>query len=109
MHKDHSFHDEVDVVMVADNIAEGVDGICWSGASFVTNEIVYMAGNHEFYRHNIDATSEQNQKAAQRMDVKLLQRDAWRHSVPTAQRCGRTLRSLARTTATRPCTRRAFE
>ncbi len=76
VHNDRRIDDDVDVVVLAGDIAEGVDGIRWARESFVTKEIVYVAGNHEFYKHNIDSTSEQMQEVTRRMDVHLLQRDA---------------------------------
>lgn len=42
----------VDVVVLAGDIAEGVQGIRWARETFIMKEIVYVAGNHEYYdRH----------------------------------------------------------
>jgi Icc-related predicted phosphoesterase len=75
VHNDRRIDDGVDVVVLAGDIAEGVDGIRWARESFLSKEIVYVPGNHEFYKHNIDAPSEHMKEVAQRMGVHLLQRD----------------------------------
>lgn len=75
VHNGRRIDDGVDAVVLAGDISEGVQGICWARECFSTKEIVYVPGNHEFYRHNIDATSEHMKEVAQRMGVHLLQRD----------------------------------
>lgn len=40
---------EADVVVLAGDIAPGQRGILWALETFKTLEIVYVAGNHEFY------------------------------------------------------------
>ncbi len=74
VHNDRRIDDGVDVVVLAGDISEGVQGIRWARECFVTKEIVYVPGNHEFYGHNIDATSEHMKEVAKRMGVHLLQR-----------------------------------
>lgn len=76
VHNDRRIDDCVDVVVLAGDISEGVQGIRWARECFVTKEIVYVPGNHEFYGHNIDATSEHMKEVAKRMGVHLLQRDS---------------------------------
>lgn len=76
VHNDRRIDEGVDVVVLAGDIAEGVQGIRWARETFVTKEIVYVAGNHEFYRHNVDALSVQLREVAQRMGVFYLERDA---------------------------------
>jgi Icc-related predicted phosphoesterase len=65
-----------DVVVLAGDIAEGVTGIRWARETFISKEIVYVAGNHEFYDNNIDALTEYLREVAQRMGVHFLERDA---------------------------------
>lgn len=55
VHKDRRIDEGVDVVVLAGDIAEGVQGILWARETFVTKEIVYVAGNHEFYDNNVDS------------------------------------------------------
>lgn len=76
VHRDRRIDDGVDVVVLAGDIAEGVQGIRWARETFVTKEIVYVAGNHEFYDHNVDALTVYLREVAQRMDVHFLERDA---------------------------------
>ncbi len=43
---------EADVVVIAGDVAQGERGINWARAAFPKLDIVYVAGNHEFYRGN---------------------------------------------------------
>lgn len=45
---------EADVVVLAGDIAVGVDGIAWAGAMFRDKPVIYVPGNHEFYGHDIE-------------------------------------------------------
>lgn len=76
VHNDRRIDDGVDVVVLAGDIAEGVQGIRWARETFVTKEIVYVAGNHEFYWHGIDALMHHMREVAGQMGVHFLERDA---------------------------------
>lgn len=76
VHKDRRIDEGVDVVVLAGDIAEGVQGIRWARETFVTKEIVYVAGNHEFYDNNVDSLVVTLREVAQRMGVHFLERDA---------------------------------
>lgn len=76
VYKGRRIDEGVDVVVLAGDISEGVQGIRWARETFVTKEIVYVAGNHEFYDHNVDALTVYLREVAQRMDVYFLERDA---------------------------------
>lgn len=45
---------EADVIVLAGDIHVGAFGIEWARATFPNQEIVYVAGNHEFYGHRWD-------------------------------------------------------
>jgi predicted phosphodiesterase len=38
-----------DVIVLAGDIHKGVDGMAWARKTFPNHEIIYVAGNHEFY------------------------------------------------------------
>lgn len=76
VHKNRRIDEGVDVVVLAGDIAEGVQGIRWARETFVTKEIVYVAGNHEFYDNNVDSLVFYLREVAQRMGVYFLDRDA---------------------------------
>lgn len=76
VHQDRRIDDGADVVVLAGDIWEGVNGIRWAREMFVTKEVVYVTGNHEYYESNIEAMTEQQRAMARRMDVHFLQRDA---------------------------------
>lgn len=46
-----------DVVVLAGDIAVGVDGIAWAGSMFRDKPVIYVPGNHEFYGHDIELTA----------------------------------------------------
>jgi Icc-related predicted phosphoesterase len=64
-----------DVVVLAGDIAEGERGIRWARETFISKEIVYVAGNHEFYGHGFEALTDRMREVARQMDVHFLERD----------------------------------
>ena len=76
LHKGKRIDDGVDVVVLAGDINEGVQGIRWARETFPTKEIVYVNGNHEFYDNNITFLPEYLREVAGRMGVHYLDRDA---------------------------------
>jgi predicted phosphodiesterase len=42
---------DADVVILAGDIDQGTRGIAWARATFPDKEIIYLAGNHEYYKH----------------------------------------------------------
>lgn len=65
-----------DVVVLAGDIAEGERGIRWAREQFTAKEIVYVAGNHEFYGHGFEALTDRMREVAKQMGVNFLERDA---------------------------------
>lgn len=64
-----------DVVVLAGDIHQGSTGLAWARETFATQEIVYVAGNHEFYRHDWDALLPELRGEAQRHGIHLLEND----------------------------------
>jgi predicted phosphodiesterase len=73
---DQRIDDGVDVVVLAGDIAEGTQGIRWARETFITKEIVYVLGNHEFYSGHIQFLTKNACEVAKSMGVHLLERDA---------------------------------
>ncbi len=44
---------DADVVVLAGDVGPGTRGLDWARAAFGDTPVVYVAGNHEFYRHAI--------------------------------------------------------
>ena len=66
---------DADVVVLAGDIHVGVDGMSWARAHFGDTPIVYVAGNHEFYGHELEAELHRLRDAAQLNDIELLDTD----------------------------------
>jgi Icc-related predicted phosphoesterase len=67
---------DVDVVVLAGDIAPGLRGMRWARETFSGQKIVYVAGNHEFYDHQLDALSLQLRDAAKDLSVFFLERSS---------------------------------
>jgi predicted phosphohydrolase len=52
---------DVDAVILAGDIHVGIEAIRWIRAHFADRPVIYVAGNHEYYRHNLPRL---NQKIA---------------------------------------------
>lgn len=46
--------DNIDVLVLAGDIAEGTAGVEWASRLKTDIPIIYVFGNHEYYRHNIE-------------------------------------------------------
>ena len=65
-----------DVVVLAGDIDLGLAGIEWGRASFPDKDVVYVAGNHEFYGHDWNGLRDQMRQEAHRQTVHFLENDA---------------------------------
>lgn len=65
-----------DAVVLAGDIAAGVDGIVWARRVFANLPVFYVAGNHEFYRGHWTRTLDEMRQAAHAHDVTFLEDDA---------------------------------
>lgn len=64
-----------DVVVLAGDIHVGVRGIAWARAAFPHQELVYVAGNHEFYRAHWQRLLPQLREEAAKYGVRFLEND----------------------------------
>ena len=55
---DAGIHDDVDcdVVVLAGDIANGIDGLEWAADTFMSRQIIYVMGNHEYYEQDLHHT-----------------------------------------------------
>jgi len=65
-------HPEVDVVCLAGDIHVGVQGVGWAAEMFPDTPVVYVPGNHEFYRHAYPRLLQKMSDAAEGTSVHLL-------------------------------------
>ena len=64
---------DADVVVLAGDIHEGTAGLTWARAAFPHQQIVYVAGNHEYYRHTWRFLPEQMRAAARALGIHFLE------------------------------------
>lgn len=65
---------EADVVVLAGDIGNGTRGIAWARQAWPDKEVVYVPGNHEYYRSEIGIENEQMEQAARVYGVHVLNR-----------------------------------
>lgn len=61
------------VIVLAGDIDEGTKGLDWARDSFPKSEIIYVAGNHEFYRNHWDRLLIDMRQKAQRLGIHFLE------------------------------------
>lgn len=66
---------EADVIVLAGDIWKGAAGIPWAREAWPGKEIIYIAGNHEFYGHERRLTIEECRQAAKETGVHFLDND----------------------------------
>ena len=76
VHAGERIDEGVDVVVLAGDIAEGIQGIRWARETFIMKEIVYIAGNHEYYDRHCETLQQDMRSTATRMGVHLLDQDS---------------------------------
>ena len=64
-----------DLVILAGDIGVGVKGIQWARESFPGRDVVYVLGNHEFYKHDWSDLIPQAREAADASRVHFLEND----------------------------------
>ncbi len=64
------------VVILAGDIHVSTQGFGWARAMFPGQELLYVAGNHEFYRHDWDAHLDAMRSAAARHQIHFMEDDA---------------------------------
>lgn len=65
-----------DVVVLAGDIHQGVDGIYWAQQAFKSRPVLYVLGNHEFYGHDWDQLIIEARAAAVGSNITFLEQDA---------------------------------
>lgn len=68
--------EQADVVVLAGDIDEGVAGFNWARQTFPHKPIIYVAGNHEFYRHHWAQHLDAMRAEAKKYDIVFLETDA---------------------------------
>ncbi len=68
--------EHAEVVVLAGDIDEGVTGFRWARETFPDKAIVYVAGNHEFYRHHWTHHLDAMREAALKYSIKFLETEA---------------------------------
>jgi len=63
-----------DLIILAGDIASGDKGLIWARQTFYTHPIIYIAGNHEYYWHDL-SDIETMRKTAQELDIVFLDND----------------------------------
>jgi 3',5'-cyclic AMP phosphodiesterase CpdA len=73
---------EADVVVLAGDAAPGMRGLEWARSAFGDTPVIYVAGNHEFYRHAVPKLSDDLARQAEGSSVHFLEnREVVLHSV----------------------------
>jgi len=72
---DFDYPDDADVVVLAGDIGEWINGIEWARHRFKNKEIIYVAGNHEYYDCDLSIIDEMRLKAKE-LDIHFLENDA---------------------------------
>lgn len=60
---------DADVVVLAGDIGVGMEGLCWAEARFPDRPVIYVAGNQEFYHHDIALLDELKAQAPDHIHV----------------------------------------
>jgi predicted phosphodiesterase len=78
LHHEFSLHayqeTDADVLVLAGDIDTGVNGITW--AKTLGKPVIYVSGNHEFYRHEMTTMIDAMREEAQGSNVHFLETDA---------------------------------
>jgi len=72
---DFDYPEDADVIVLAGDIGEWVNGIEWARHRFKNKEIIYVAGNHEYYDCDLSVIDEMRSKAKD-LGIHFLENDA---------------------------------
>jgi Icc-related predicted phosphoesterase len=67
---------DADVIVLGGDVAPGVAGVEWAASRFDGMPVLYVAGNHEFYGHDLPGLVERMRAAAVGSTVRVLENDA---------------------------------
>ena len=65
-----------DVIVLAGDIHEHLQGLHWAREEFPDTPILYVAGNHEFYHSDLPELTQSMRNLAQALDIHFLEKDA---------------------------------
>lgn len=65
-----------DVIVLAGDIHEHLQGLHWAREEFPDSEIIYVAGNHEFYHSDLPELMQAMRNLARALDIHFLEQDA---------------------------------
>jgi len=71
---DHKAPENTDIVVLAGDIGESVNGLKWARRAFYEQQIIYVSGNHEFYGGDISII-EKMRETASKLDIHFLEND----------------------------------
>lgn len=82
LHNEFAVHQpaelDADVVVLAGDIDVGARGVEWAGRAFNGKPVIYVAGNHEYYRHAIPHLTDKMKLTADGSNVHFLERGSVR-------------------------------
>jgi predicted phosphodiesterase len=64
---------DADIIILSGDIHLGTKGLVWARNQFPNSEIIYVAGNHEFYRHNYQSLLKQFRDEAELYKIHFLE------------------------------------
>lgn len=67
---------DADVVILAGDIHEHLQGLHWAREAFPDAQIVYVSGNHEFYNADLPELTQAMRNLARALDIHFLENDA---------------------------------
>lgn len=66
---------DADLVILAGDASTGTHGLFWAQDYFRGQQVLYVPGNHEFYKHNYPALLEKLRRQAEGTNVRILNQD----------------------------------
>lgn len=66
---------DAEVVVLAGDVAPGTAGVSWAAHAFGSVPVLYVAGNHEYYGHELPGLLDELRAAAAGSGVRVLERD----------------------------------
>ncbi|SDK75425.1 Calcineurin-like phosphoesterase [Pseudomonas delhiensis] len=67
---------DADLVVLAGDIHEHLQGLHWAREAFPDTPVVYVAGNHEFYNSDLPELTQAMRNLARALDIHFLENDA---------------------------------
>jgi len=78
---------DADVVVLAVDIHLGLEGCQWARRQFRDTPVIYVLGNHEFYRHTLPSLTEQLKRESEASQIHVLENDAFEIDCVTILGC----------------------